>query len=485
MLDEYRIEPLSVGQYLDGVDNEDIKIDQAVQRSFCWSKEMMNSLIYSALSRKIYIPNLILAEEKRKDGTKQTYVVDGGQRTETLYRFKFGDYKITNKLRSYMVPYKKKKTDDNGVFIRDEYGNIEYEIKEFDIRNKTYNELPQELKSKFNGCPLTTVVYQGCTTDETSELVLLYNNHVGMNVSQKSLTYIGKYADEIKRIKDTNRFLMDGTVLSENEKKNGIWERVIAESVMAINHFDNWKKTPKDMCDYLNINSSEEEYKTIEDYFNRLIPYSDRIENSKVAALFTSKNLFIWMMVFDHFSKLHLPDDKFGKFLNAFVNGLHLQTLDGEDWDSIDAGRHTKDRSLITKKVGYITTLMNEFLGGEVKDKPNANNIMAENESFIADVLNMDLEKVIDKMDIYNEDLDSLAERTIRDGSKLLDAVNRKSLLAMLVYAYERDINLEEWMEQYAAKNNMYLPDQKKNFLHMKSEFNKYIETNEKASGSQ
>ena len=110
---------------------------------------------------------------------------------------------------------------------------------------------------------------------------------------------------------------------------------------------------------------------------------------------------------------------------------------------------------------------------------------MAENESFIADVLNMDLEKVIDKMDIYNEDLDSLAERTIRDGSKLLDAVNRKSLLAMLVYAYERDINLEEWMEQYAAKNNMYLPDQKKNFLHMKSEFNKYIETNEKASGSQ
>lgn len=32
MLDEYRIEPLSVGQYLDGVESEDIKIDQAVQK---------------------------------------------------------------------------------------------------------------------------------------------------------------------------------------------------------------------------------------------------------------------------------------------------------------------------------------------------------------------------------------------------------------------------------------------------------------------
>lgn len=229
MLDEYRIEPLSVGQYLDRVDNEDIKIDQAVQRSFCWNKEMMNALIYSALSRKIYIPNFILAEEKRNDGTKQTYVVDGGQRTETLYQFKYGDYIITNNLRSYIIPYKKRKVDEKGNVVRDEYGNIQYELVEYDIRKKTYNELPEELKKKFDGCPLTTVIYQDCTTEETSELVLLYNNHVGMNVSQKSLTYIGKFADEIKRIKDNNRFLMDCTSLSENEKKNGVWEKDVEE----------------------------------------------------------------------------------------------------------------------------------------------------------------------------------------------------------------------------------------------------------------
>ena len=260
MLDEYRIEPLSVGQYLDGINNEDTKIDQAVQRSFCWNKEMMNSLIYSALSRKIYIPNLILAEEKREDGTKQTYVVDGGQRTESLYQFKYCGYKITNNLRTYMIPYRKKKMDENGNILRDEYGNIQYEMDEFDIRRKTYDDLPDELKNKFDGCPLTTVVYQDCTTEQTSELVMLYNNHVGMNVSQKSLTYVGKYADEIKRIKDTSRFLMDCTVLTENEKRKGIWERVISESVMAVYHFEYWKKVPKDMCSYLNQHSSKEEH---------------------------------------------------------------------------------------------------------------------------------------------------------------------------------------------------------------------------------
>ena len=62
MLDEYRIEPMTIGQYLDEVDHENIKINKAVQRDFCCSKVMMNALIYSALSRKIYIPTFILAE---------------------------------------------------------------------------------------------------------------------------------------------------------------------------------------------------------------------------------------------------------------------------------------------------------------------------------------------------------------------------------------------------------------------------------------
>ena len=105
-----------------------------------------------------------------------------------------------------------------------------------------------------------------------------------------------------------------------------------------------------------------------------------------------------------------------------------------------------------------------------------------ENESFIADVLNMNLEKVIDEIEVYNETLDSLTEKTIRDGSKLLNIENRKSLLALVAYSYERDVDLDEWLEQYAAKNNMYFPDQTKNFLHMKKDFINYIETKEKES---
>ena len=91
-------------------------------------------------------------------------------------------------------------------------------------------------------------------------------------------------------------------------------------------------------------------------------------------------------------------------------------------------------------------------------------------------MVQMDLEKVIDEMEVYNETLDVLTEKTIRDGSKLLNIENRKSLLALVAYSYERDVDLDEWLEQYAAKNNMYFPDQRKNFLHMKKELNNYIE---------
>ena len=461
MLDEYRIEPMTIGQYLDEVDQENIKINQAVQRDFCWNKEMMNALIYSALSRKIYIPTIILAEEKKKNGTKQTYVVDGGQRTETLYQFKYEGYKITKNLRNYLIPYNKKKVDEKGEYIRDEYGNIENEIEMFDIRNKTYDELPDELKSKFNGCPLTTSIYQDCTTEETSELVLLYNNHVGMNVSQKSLTYIGKYAEEIKRIKDTNIFLKDCTALTENEKTKGFWERVISESVMAVKHFENWKKTPKDMCDYLNNNSSIEEYKEIEKYFNRLIPYTDKVENAEVAQLFTSKNMFVWMMVFSRFDKLHISDDNFGEFLKAFVAGLSNKKINGENWVEIDSDKHTKDRSVINKKVDYLETLLNDFLHISSEDLEEVNIL-----NFIRENVNPDATE--EDVEFYSDMLDDLTLE-VDNNTKLLDERNRPSLIALVGYACENECDdlLNEWIKRWFVAHTTYILNQRDNFLHM------------------
>ena len=70
--------------------------------------------------------------------------------------------------------------------------------------------------------------------------------------------------------------------------------------------------------------------------------------------------------------------------------------------------------------------------------------------------------------------LDSLENNTIRDGSKLLDVANRLSLLAMVSYSYKNDVDLADWLEEYAANNNTYYMDQRKNYLHMINDFKQY-----------
>ena len=70
--------------------------------------------------------------------------------------------------------------------------------------------------------------------------------------------------------------------------------------------------------------------------------------------------------------------------------------------------------------------------------------------------------------------LKDLENNTIRDGSKLLDIANRLSLLAMVAYSYKNDVDLDDWLEEYAVNNNTYYMDQRKNYSHMINDFRQY-----------
>ena len=70
--------------------------------------------------------------------------------------------------------------------------------------------------------------------------------------------------------------------------------------------------------------------------------------------------------------------------------------------------------------------------------------------------------------------LKDLENNTIRDGSKLLEIANRLSLLAMVAYSYKNDVDLDNWLEEYAKSNNTYFMDQRKNYSHMVNDFKQY-----------
>lgn len=445
--------------YLNSNKDGDISNNADTQRKPAW-KPIIDGLIVTILTDD-YIPPIILAEEDNS----QLDIVDGGSRTAALMMFRYGNHKISSSLENSIIPYKKK--------IKDENGNIIWENATFDIKGKTYDQLPEELKKKFNAYQIETVIHENCDKNKIATYIKRYNEHSSMNTNQKAFTYIDKFAKRIRRLMDS-KFFIDCNVYSDSDNEKGAVERVIIEAVMCINHFDGWSREAKRLFKYINDHGTEKEFDVLEEIISRL----GNIITEDIKDIFDKKDSFIFLTLFDRFTKLGFKDEKFAEFLREFKSNYRgtIKNDNGLLFDEIKQNNSTKAKQVITDKLGMLEDLMVNFLHNDLDNETDNNNCTSENESFIADVLNMDLEKVIDEMEVYNETLDVLTEKTIRDGSKLLNIENRKSLLALVAYSYERDVDLDEWLEQYAAKNNMYFPDQRKNFLHMKKELNNYIE---------
>lgn len=480
-MDGYRIERWSVEQYMDDVHTQIIQPEPTVQRGWSWTKEALNGLIWSAVSGIVFIPNLILAETKSESGIKFTYIVDGGHRTEALRRFRYGEYKVTNEIREPIVKYNRKKLNEGGRVVKNQYGEIIWETVEYDLRGKTYEDLPMELKRQLNKGQLAVTIYQNCEQGDLPTLVNIYNNHIAMNASQKALTYVGNFAKEIRKIKNTNEFLKDGTILTEKQKNGGIWERVISECVMGVYHFDNWKNAPKKICDYLNFNSTMEEYQQIEQYFNRIAPYSDKLKNRKVADLFTLKDTVVWIMAFDKFDKLGLDDKNFGEFLNAFES-MRNKEVNGVTWEELDENKSTKDKKVVKNKVDHILYLMKEFFGIEDNDAlSNEENVESDvcgnTQNSVQKIENNILEG-IEQEDI--EFYETMIEDVLPSNSELAQKAHDE-LVKLIDYSCEKDYDmaLEKWLktidESVLISNN-----KTENYNNMKKLFIEYMLNQEK-----
>ena len=112
-----------------------------------------------------------------------------------------------------------------------------------------------------------------------------------------------------------------------------------------------------------------------------------------------------------------------------------------------------------------------EFLNIEETETENITT-----EEFISEVVDMPVETVKKEIDVYEDDLNGYADNVIKYGSKLLDAANHMSLLAVIAYAYQNDIEIDAWLKEYAENNNTYILNQKQNFLQMRNDLNKYQE---------
>lgn len=232
---------------------------------------------------------------------------------------------------------------------------------------------------------------------------------------------------------------------------------------MCMFHFDNWKKQSKQMGAYLNENASASEFETL----NSNLHHLENIVTEDLKDIFTSKDVFVWLTLYDKFTHLGLGDSKFIEFLMAFKEGLNAKEINGVNFITVDKNRSTKDKSVISRKLNILETLMLDFLHMDRKDSSEAKILDFVKENVKPDATQEDIE--------FYEDMLSDWKVEVDNSSKLLSEANHLSMLGIVAYAIEKEIDLADWMIHFFKHNHTYIPEQKQNYLHMRKDLEQFV----------
>lgn len=168
-----------------------------------------------------------------------------------------------------------------------------------------------------------------------------------------------------------------------------------------------------------------------------------------------------------------MDDCKFAEFLTAFKDELDTVEVNGMTFYTLDENRSTKDKSVIVDKLDVLKTLMCEYLNINRQDLEEINIVDFVRENVNSDVTQEDI-------GLYK---DMLRDFTLKvDGnSKLLDRENQASLTAIIAYACNRDIQIDDWILDYFNRNDSYIDNQVENFQYMKCDMKEFIKLSEVA----
>ena len=459
-----REESIPVINYVGEVKDGDISDNQDVQRFFCSGDSFINGIGVTVLTGD-YLPPLILAEVPLGDGIVQKYIVDGLQRTTALMKIRYGNHKFSGTIEDSNIEYQAKVLE-NGSPIKDDKGNFVWEKRYFDIKNKTFDDLPDELKKTFDKYLVRVAIYQDCNIEKVSKLVRKLNQHKAMTVSQSGFTWIPTYARQIKQIADSD-FFKETIDYKANRREKGEYLQIVCRAVMDVYHLDNYKKEPKKVCNYLEDNSSVEEFNTIQEYFNRIAKICD----DSYQDIFVNKNIAIWLAVFDKFTKFRLPDERFAEFLKAVQTDLHSKVVNETSYDELNEARSTTDKGVVQKKIEIFTTLMMDYFNFNGETEISSENINIEETASSLVKENVDSNATDDDITLYSD----MIEDCVKIDSPIYQSC-RAALVAIMAYAckIDKDRDFESWIGTYDSCN--FSPSQKTNFLYMKRDFDNFLQ---------
>ena len=473
-LETNKDDKLSIASIIKKIDNCTIRFDHPLQRSSeQWTKLMKGNLISDILQGNP-LPEIVLAEQVINE-LALIWDIDGKQRCTNVHSYKNDEFKIDKKVRRPIITYQTIMRDENKRPVLDEKGFPQSERRTFDIRNKKFSDLPEELQDKFLDYDFKIVQYFNCTSEDIAYHIERYNSGRPMNASQKGLTRIGQAFAEMAKNISAMSFFTELAGYKVSESKNGTLDRVVIESIMTINFLDHWIKDQGDMCAFLKENANEDMFDELEELVERLT----NIGNEEFFNIFDSKNSFVYFAAFHEFLKFNLEDNKFVEFMIEFENELHSKKIKEISFDDLN-GKSTKDKNIVIGKVNQLKNLMKEYF--HVDNKEDLEN---KNESVLDFVKkNVDQNFESEDIELFEETFNDYTIN-VNNNSSLLRQENRRSFIALTAYVFlnELDNYMEEWMIQYFTIHKSFISDQKENYLYMKKDLDNYIQLKEKKVG--
>ena len=477
---------LSIGSIIKKMNKQTIRFDHPLQReSDQWTSIMQSNLISDILQGNP-IPALVFAEEII-NYIPIIWDLDGKQRCTTAQKFFEDGFKISKKVRRNIITYSEILKDKNGVNILDENGNLQCEIKKFDIIGKKYSDLPEELQEKFVDYSFKITKYLNCSKEDIAYHIARYNEGRAMTAQQKGIIELGEhFALSAKQISAMPLF-KELSSFTTKETKNGTSDRVVVESVMLINFKDDWKKDQSVMCEYVKNNANDDMFDEVED----LIDCLENIHNDEFYELFDSKNTFLWLAAFRNFKELtnyEVDDTKFADFLIEFNKTLQYKEVNGESFYDLcidketGKNRATKDKYIVLPKFNKLLYLMKEFLGIEDNDalsnEENVENDVCDNTQNSVQKIENNILEGIEQEDI--EFYETMIEDVLPSNSELAQKAHDE-LVKLIDYSCEKDYDmaLEKWLktidESVLISNN-----KTENYNNMKKLFIEYMLNQEK-----
>ena len=358
--DNYRMDKLPLGILLDDMRDGKINKKHILQRKpFQWTERQKNKFLTRILNGQP-IPEIVICEQIIK-GKKKAHLIDGLQRLSYSDLFRADGIVIkSDGAEFYEVPYREYKYDADGNVLLDEEGDALFEEKIFNVIGKKFSEFPPFLKERFNKFNINVTTYFNCTDDQIAYHIRNYNNQEGMNKSQYEFTGIDmNIAGKIKDISENHPFFKDdyGKYTTKNKVKGDI-DKVVVESIMAINFLNDWKKEIKDSFAFVNDHAEYIMFESFKDSLDRLC----KIVDKEIKNMFTATNSPVWFAVFERFKTLGIPDKRFKDFVKYADGSLNSLEVDGKLFKDTYKSRNTRDKSIVVGKVNGLVTLMHEFL---------------------------------------------------------------------------------------------------------------------------